>query len=126
MNKQVNALQKATKNKQEQTIARALTALDSMQKNNSPISFQSVAEFASVSKTWLYSNQELRHKIEQLRDKSGTPKRLTDLQILLQKKEAHIKELELQVKQQAEKLKQLKSQLEVVYGELYKKSSSDI
>jgi len=120
MKKQVAVLLEATKNKSEQTAIRVLSAVDSMEKNNIPINFNSVAKFANVSKTWLYNNKEIRQKIDQLRNKSKTSKRLIDVQLLLKKKDECIDKLTSQVNAQVVTIEKLKKQLETVYGELYK------
>ena len=64
-------LHAAAQRKRAATLARAVTALTEMTADGSPITFQSVAARAAVSRQWLYRQPELRDEIEQLRHRSG-------------------------------------------------------
>jgi DNA anti-recombination protein RmuC len=49
------------------TRAKAIKALRDLDATGEPISFQSVAEHAGVSRSWLYNQPDLRTEIERLR-----------------------------------------------------------
>ena len=55
---------------------RAVTALRRMDNAGLPITFDSVANEAGVSRSWLYTRPDLRAEIERLRDQRPSPKRL--------------------------------------------------
>lgn len=121
--KSVLVLKEACLAKHEATLSRVLEALQIMKDKGLPQSFQSVAKFAGVSKTWLYSMPEIRRKIEESRSKSNTIKRNRDLHELLEKKEAEISILVQKIKKYEATVNKLRLQLEVAYGELYKRNN---
>jgi len=51
----------------EQTRRQAVAALRRMDATGKPISFESVAREAGVSRSWLYAQTDLRHDVERLR-----------------------------------------------------------
>lgn len=59
----------AARRRSEQTRQRAITALRRMDATGKPISFDSVSREAKVSRSWLYSQQDLRTEIERLRQR---------------------------------------------------------
>ena len=65
--KKIAALKDAAKNKREATIKRVNEALETMQKQEMIINFESVAKFANVSKKWLYQQPEFVVTIKELR-----------------------------------------------------------
>ena len=121
--KRLEALSKANQAKQAQALQRSLLALDEMEKAKVPINFQSVAKAACVSKTLLYNTPELCEKIEKLRNKTALVRRSTDIHIQLQRREKEIQRLRHQNQQQTNTIKKLKVQLEIAYGELYKRGN---
>ena len=52
-NKKVSALRNAAQNKRATTLERVLVALELMEEKDFIINFESVSNFAKVSKTWL-------------------------------------------------------------------------
>ena len=81
----------AAHDRAEQTRSRALLALQHLDKNSKPITFEAVAQEAGVSRSWLYSQHDLRVEIETLRERRHptpsaplTPKRqrATDTSLL--------------------------------------------
>lgn len=87
------------------------------------INFNSVSQISGVSKTFLYNNQEIKKRIEELRDKQVSKtinqrakydKTSKAKDIIIMAKDKKIKELE-------EENKKLKEQLEVLRGKLYEK-----
>lgn len=59
-------LMKAAQQRAEQTRRRAATALRRMDAISKPITFDSVAHEARVSRSWLYAQADLRHDVERL------------------------------------------------------------
>lgn len=119
-----------TKGLKEYALKRSQMALDKVDKairelslTEQKINFNSVSQLSGVSKTFLYNNQEIKKRIEELRDKQvsktinqrakyGKTSKAKD--IIIMAKDKKIKELE-------EENKKLKEQLEVLRGKLYEK-----
>jgi hypothetical protein len=59
----------AARRRAEQTRLRAITALRRMDSTGAPIDFDTVAREAGVSRSWLYTQQDLRARIERLRSR---------------------------------------------------------
>lgn len=61
----------------EQTLLQAHTALTSMTSNGDAITVSLLASKAGVSRSWIYTQPELRHQIERLQHQtsSGAPRR---------------------------------------------------
>lgn len=62
----------AAQQRADQTRRRAVTALRRMDATGRPISFESVAREAGVSRSWLYSQADLRQEVERLRARHPT------------------------------------------------------
>jgi uncharacterized protein DUF6262 len=65
----------AARHRSEQTRQRAIAALRRLDATGQPISFDAVARQASVSRSWLYTQQDLRTEIQRLRQRhpAATP-----------------------------------------------------
>jgi len=59
----------AARHRSEQTRQRAIAALRRLDATGQPISFDAVARQASVSRSWLYTQQDLRTEIQRLRQR---------------------------------------------------------
>lgn len=119
-----------TKGLKEYALQRSKMALDKVDKairelslTEQKINFNSVSQVSGVSKTFLYNNQEIKKRIEELRDKQVSKtinqrakydKTSKSKDIIIMAKDKKIKELE-------EENKKLKEQLEVLRGKLYEK-----
>ncbi|MBN8202587.1 MULTISPECIES: DUF6262 family protein [Bacillaceae] len=115
--KQVHSIRKAeTSKKVDEAIKRLLKAYNS-------INFNSVSKEAGVAKATLYNNKEIRERIEALREqergKVGLKKQLKR-EIKEESKEAIIESLKRRIKKLEADNKELRSQLKVAYGEIYK------
>lgn len=115
--KQVHSIRKAeTSKKVDEAIKRLLKAYNS-------INFNSVSKEAGVAKATLYNNKEIRERIEALREqergKVGLKKQLKR-KIQEESKEAIIESLKRRIKKLEADNKELRSQLKVAYGEIYK------
>ena len=108
------------KKKSEEAFNRVDEALREMLLNKEPINFNTVMQKANVSKGFVYNNENIRSRIETLRESQrGTQSKevkskMTDRSkdVLLVAKTKKIKELE-------DENKQLKKELEVLRGKLY-------
>ncbi|MEO1377702.1 MAG: DUF6262 family protein, partial [Cyanobacteria bacterium J06635_10] len=67
-NKKIEALQEAAAQKAKQSAERVNKALEKMIRQGQIITFKSVAQSANVSTAYLYKQQDLRSRIESLRD----------------------------------------------------------
>lgn len=119
-----------TKGLKEYALKRSQMALDKVDKairklslTEQKINFNSVSQLSGVSKTFLYNNQEIKKRIEELRDKQVSKtinqrakydKTSKAKDIIIMAKDKKIRELE-------EENKKLKEQLEVLRGKLYEK-----
>ncbi len=61
----------AARRRHEQTRARAARALRDLDRAGTPVTFESVASTGGVSRSWLYTQPDLRAEIERLRDATG-------------------------------------------------------
>ncbi|MBD2122408.1 DUF6262 family protein [Trichocoleus sp. FACHB-262] len=110
-------IEKAAQKKREQTFERVNTAIHQLLKERKEISFATVSEVANVSRTWLYNNQAIRDKIEELRNQSSSKKTVPPhLKPSDSSKDTIIKTLKERVKKLEIENRGLRGQLEVVYG----------
>ncbi|MGL5574332.1 MAG: DUF6262 family protein [Sarcina sp.] len=114
-------LKEYAKNKSKITIEKVDKAIRELSLNEQKINFNSVSELSGVSKTFLYNNEEIKSRIEELRQKQTSrtmnqrakyDKTSKSKDIIIMAKDKKIKELELENKK-------LKEQLEVLRGKLY-------
>ena len=124
-NHRVVALKAASQAKRALTLARATEALQVMERDNVPINFESVAKMAGVSKTWLYQQLELSKRIKRHRDKTDIIKRNSDTTKLLKRRDQEIVDLKTKLQKKNADIKNLKLQLEKVYGKLYNKDQEN-
>lgn len=119
-----------TKGLKEYALQRSKMALEKVDKairelslTEQKINFNSVSQLSGVSKTFLYNNDEIKKRIEELRDKQVSrtinqrakyDKTSKSKDIIIMAKDKKIKELE-------EENKKLKEQLEILRGKLYEK-----
>jgi hypothetical protein len=61
----------AAARRHELTRAKAVQALRELDRTGTPVTFQSVAFAAGVSRSWLYRQADLRAEIERLREATG-------------------------------------------------------
>ncbi len=58
----------AARNRHELTRAKAVRALRQLSRSANPVTFDAVARAAGVSRSWLYSQADIRSEIERLRE----------------------------------------------------------
>lgn len=117
----VNGLQKYAQEKKERTINKVDLAIRSLIKNKGNINFNSVSQMSGVSKAYLYNNNEIRKRIEILREQECNKINIknnskitteTSKDIIIASKNKKIRDLEIENKR-------LKEELMVLRGKLY-------
>jgi len=58
----------AARKRHELTRSRAIRALRELERAGTPVTFETVARAAGVSRSWLYAQSDIRAEIERLRD----------------------------------------------------------
>jgi len=116
-------LKEYAKNKSKITLEKVDKAIRELSLTEQKINFNSVSQLGGISKTFLYNNEDIKKRIEELRDKQTSrtmnqrakyDKTTKSKDIIIMAKDKKIKELE-------EKNKKLKEQLELLRGKLYEK-----
>jgi CRISPR/Cas system-associated protein Cas10 (large subunit of type III CRISPR-Cas system) len=116
-----DGIRECAKKRTQATLEKVDKAIRELSLSEQKINFNTVCNLSGVSKPFLYNNQEVRQRIEELRDKQTEKiirQRLnydkTDKtkDIIIMAKDKKIKELEYENRR-------LKEQLEVLRGKLY-------
>lgn len=116
-------LKEYAKNKSKVTLEKVDKAIRELSLTEQKINFNSVCNLSGVSKTFLYNNEDIKKRIDELRQKQTSKvmnqrakydKTSKSKDIIIMAKDKKIKELE-------DENKKLKEQLEVLRGKLYEK-----
>ena len=116
-------LKRYAEEKTKITLEKVDKAIRELSLNGEKINFNSVATASGVSKTFLYNNEAIKKRIEDLRQQQVSremnqrakyDKTAKSKDIIIMAKDKKIKELE-------EENKKLKEQLEILRGKLYEK-----
>lgn len=110
----------AAKNRRESTMKRVHVAIQSLGAEKKVINFNSVAKAANVGKTWLYKEADIKEKILRYRGKNTEIKISTQSAFSADSKDALLKMLKERIKQIEAENRDLKKQIEILYGELMK------
>ena len=103
----------------EETVQRAEEDIRRLLQEDRPVNFNTVAQVAGGSPAWLYQHPERRQRIEHLRAQQSTQMRQpSKTKTSDAPKDAMVAALRLRVKQVEAKNRELRRQLEVVYGQL--------
>jgi hypothetical protein len=120
----IEGLRSSARIKSEQTKQRAEEAITLLLKERRPINFKTVAQTAQISTAWLYANDEIKMRIIHLRSQE-VPQAQVKIPLRDQastaSRDAMIAALQKRVREQATEIQELKKQLEVAYGPLYKR-----
>ncbi len=112
----------AANNRRRITIQRVNEAIHALLAEKRTINFNSVAKAANVGKTWLYKETDIKEKILKYRDKKSDLKIKTKAsQLSSDSKEALLRMLQERVKQVESENRELKKQIEILYGQLMQK-----
>lgn len=121
MEEKTKGLKKYAEQKSKLAYEKVDRAIRELSLKNDKINFNSVATLSGVSKTFLYNNQEIKKRIEDLRQKQVNEemnrkvkydKTARSKDIIIVAKNKRIRELE-------EENKRLKEQLEILRGRIY-------
>ena len=119
----IEGLLGSAQKKAEMTRFRAEGAIALLLKHQRPVNFKTVAETAQISTAWLYANEDIKMRIIHLRAQQ-TPTARVKIpqreQASNASKDAMIAALQKRVREQTEEILELRKQLEVAYGSLYK------
>lgn len=119
----VEGLRRAAQQKAEMTRLRAEEAIALLLKQQRPVNFKTVAETAQISTAWLYAHEDIKMQVIHLRAQQ-TPTARVKIppreQATNASKDAMIAALKTRVREQTEEILELRKQLEVAYGSLYK------
>lgn len=118
--RQVQALKDAAQAKRAAMLERVQIALKSMEELRMPINFESVANFAKVSKTCLYADPILKERINNVRNTFKNNRYMQNQAERLSTKDNEIDILTKQNKLLRQQIDELRQQLEVAYAALYK------
>jgi Family of unknown function (DUF6262) len=120
----IEGLRSSARIKSEHTKQRAEEAITLLLKERRPINFKTVAQTAQISTAWLYANEEIKMRIIHLRSQQ-VPQVQVKIPLRDQastaSRDAMIAALQKRVREQATEIQELKKQLEVAYGPLYKR-----
>jgi Family of unknown function (DUF6262) len=118
----VEGLHRSAQRRHQQAEQRADEGIGRLLQEGRPGNFNTVAQIAHVSTAWLYQHPEVRGRIEHLREQRvwrATP--APKVKASDASKDAMLAALRQRVKQLEADNRELKRQLEVVYGQLYNK-----
>lgn len=116
-------LNEYAKKKTQLTLEKVDKAIRELSLTDQKINFNSVCNLSSVSKTFLYNNEDMKKRIEELRDKQVSKevnkrakydKTAKSKDIIIMAKDKKIKDLQ-------EENRKLKEQLEIVRGKMYER-----
>lgn len=110
------------KEKKEKTRLKVEQTIKKMIKSQQKINFNSVAEQAGVSKTYLYNKPEFKERIELLRNQQdGIPIKQVKRNISDDSKDIIIAALRKKVKELEKECKELRDQAKINYSQFYNK-----
>ena len=108
--------------KKEATVKKTEAAISALLKVSAVINFNTVAEKAGVSKAWLYREPAFADRIKRLRDQQAgnQPKAHKESERASEaSNQALVTTLKARVKELESENRELKKQLEIVYGKLH-------
>lgn len=116
----VDGMQNAIRQKSERATSRVQQVIQDMLDNNQAITFNHVANLANVSKGWLYSRHDICDQIKKLRSRNQSGIRAISPSSLLNR-DSIISTLRDRLAKLESENKELRKQLEIVYGQLHMK-----
>jgi Family of unknown function (DUF6262) len=119
----IEGLRKSAERRHQQAMQRTEEGIRRLLQEGRPVNFNTVAQIANVSTAWLYQQAEVRSRVEHLREQN-TSRAATKPKTSASdaSKDAMLAALRQRVKQVEAENRELKQQLEVVYGQLYKQT----
>ncbi|EOQ17051.1 DUF6262 family protein [Bacillus cereus] len=104
------------------TVQKVDAAIQRLVRSSEPINFNSVANEAGIAKATLYNNQELRGRVESLRQQQAQAPTLKQIKRKMNEnnKDAIIDSLKRRIKKLEGENKELRERLKVEYADIYK------
>ncbi len=104
------------------TVQKVDEAIQRLVRASEPINFNSVANEAGIAKATLYNNQELRGRVESLRQQQAQAPTLKQIKRKMNEnnKDAIIDSLKRRIKKLEGENKELRERLKVEYADIYK------
>lgn len=114
-------LKEYAKNKSKITLEKVDKAIRELSLTEQNINFNSVSQLGGISKTFLYNNEDIRKRIEGLRDKqtSRTMNQRAKYDKTAKSKDIIIMAKDKKIKELVDENKKLKEQLEIIRGKIY-------
>lgn len=113
----VEGLRKSAQSRHQQTMQQAEEGLRQLLQQGRPVNFNTVAEAANVSTSWLYQHPEWRERIEHLRKQQrGRTAPSEKTKASSASKDAMIAALRQRIQKLERENGDLKRQVEVTYG----------
>ncbi|MCC2666656.1 MAG: Transposase [Gammaproteobacteria bacterium] len=112
----------AARDRRQSTIKRVNEAINVLRVEKKIINFNSVAKAANVGKTWLYKEADIKERILKYRENNQEQKITSKSNPLTSaSKESLWRMVQERVRQVETENRELKKQVEVLYGQLMKK-----
>lgn len=118
----VEGLRLSAAQRHEAACRRTEEALQRMLREGQPVNFKTVAKAAAVSTAWLYGQPSIKARIQRLRDQSIPKVAALKAPASDASKDAMIATLRQRIKQVEAENRELRKQLEIVYGQLHMQS----
>ncbi|MFA9399364.1 MAG: DUF6262 family protein [Clostridiaceae bacterium] len=105
--------------KTEKCYTKFNAAISTMTKENVPINFNTVSSYAGISKRFLYTHEEIRNTIMQLRNQQYIPNTYKSKQKMTDSsKDVIINSQKLKIESLQQESLKLKEELKILYGKL--------
>jgi hypothetical protein len=122
----VEGLRRSARLRHERTVRRAQDAIARLEQDNKPVTFPVVAQTAGVSVSWLYKHPQVKKLIQELRDDRRRRDPAPTHRKLHGGDEGRLEDptasaLRQQIRELREENRELRHQMEIVYGQLRQK-----
>ncbi|MGO5073180.1 DUF6262 family protein [Clostridium sporogenes] len=118
-NRNIEGLIESARNRRDEALKKADEGIKKLIKEGKPINFKTVSEAANVSTAWLYKQCEISERIKILRSQQkGKSIAKPKIKTSDASKDAMLTALKNRVKKLEEENKELKKQIEFLYGQL--------
>lgn len=121
MEDHTNGLREYAKEKSKIALEKVNKVIREISQTKQKINFNSVSKLSGVSKTFLYKNEDIKKRIEEIRDKQTSKTMNQRVKYGTKTKDIIIMAKDKKIKELQEENKKLKEQLEVLRGKLYEK-----
>ena len=119
ININIDGLIRYSEIKKKRTLEKVDLAIREIAINKGSINFNSVSQASGVSKSYLYKNDNIRKRIEELREQSSNSNKLCKTKMTESSKDIVIVAKNKKIKELESENKDLKEQLMILRGKLY-------